>query len=405
MTDVVIIDAVRTPIGALGGVLASVRPDDMAAHMLRSLLARTELDPALVEEVYLGCANQAGEDNRNVARMALLLAGLPAATAGVTFNRLCASGLTAVNMAARAIRAGEGEIFIAGGVESMSRAPYSVPKAEHPYAFGNLTAWDTALGWRYPNPKMVESYGIDAMGETAENIADLTGITREDQDVFALRSHQRAIAAIDSGRFEAEIVPVPIPQKKGDPILVAIDERPRRDTSLETLARLRPAFRKNGSVTAGNSSGLNDGAAVLLLMSAERAAQLGLKPLARIITSAAAGVEPRVMGLGPIPAARKALQRAHLNVADLGLIELNEAFAVQSLAVMRELGIPEDITNVNGGAIALGHPLGCSGARILTTLLHEMKRRAPQAKRPFYGLATLCVGVGQGEATIIEWLE
>lgn len=404
MTDVVLVDAVRTPVGALGGVLAGVRPDDLAAHVLRSLLARTDLDPALVEEVYLGCANQAGEDNRNVARMALLLAGLPVATAGVTFNRLCASGLTAVNMAARAIRAGEGDIFIAGGVENMSRAPYSIPKAENPYAFGNLTAWDTALGWRYPNPKMIERYGIDAMGETAENIAEKTGISRQEQDAFAVQSHQRAIAAIDGGRFDAEIVPVPVPQRKGDPILVGTDERPRRDTNLETLARLRPAFRKNGSVTAGNSSGLNDGAAALLLMSAERAAQLGFKPLARIVTSAAAGVEPRLMGLGPIPATRKVFQRAGLRVEDIGLVELNEAFAVQSLAVLRELGISEAITNVNGGAIALGHPLGCSGARILTTLLHEMQKRAPQTRRPFYGLATLCVGVGQGEATIIEWI-
>ena len=404
MTDVVIIDAVRTPIGALGGVLAAVRPDDLAAHVLRALLARTDLDPALVEEVYLGCANQAGEDNRNVARMALLLAGLPVSTAGVTVNRLCASGLNAVNQAARAIRAGEGDIFIAGGVESMSRAPYSLPKAEQPFAFGNQTAWDTALGWRYPNPKMVELYGIDAMGETAENVAEQTGITREEQDAFAVQSHRRAVAAIDSGRFDAEIVPVPVPQRKGDPILVAVDERPRRDTSMESLARLRAAFRKNGSVTAGNSSGLNDGAAALLLMSAERAAQLGCKPLARIVTSAAAGVEPRVMGLGPIPATRKALQRAGLRAGDIGLVELNEAFAVQSLAVLRELGISEEITNVNGGAIALGHPLGCSGARILTTLLHEMGKRAPQARRPYYGLATLCVGVGQGEATIIEYL-
>jgi 3-oxoadipyl-CoA thiolase len=404
MTDVVIIDAVRTPIGALGGVLAAVRPDDLAAHVLRALLARTDLDPALVEEVYLGCANQAGEDNRNVARMALLLAGLPVSTAGVTVNRLCASGLNAVNQAARAIRAGEGDIFIAGGVESMSRAPYSLPKAEQPFAFGNQTAWDTALGWRYPNPKMVELYGIDAMGETAENVAEQTGITREEQDAFAVQSHRRAVAAIDSGRFDAEIVPVPVPQRKGDPILVAVDERPRRDTSMESLARLRAAFRKNGSVTAGNSSGLNDGAAALLLMSAERAAQLGCKPLARIVTSAAAGVEPRVMGLGPIPATRKALQRAGLRAGDIGLVELNEAFAVQSLAVLRELGISEEITNVNGGAIALGHPLGCSGARILTTLLHEMGKRAPQARRPYYGLATLCVGVGQGEATLIEYL-
>lgn len=405
MSEVVIIDAVRTPVGALGGSLAAVRPDDLAAHALKALLQRTGLDPALVEEVYLGCANQAGEDNRNVARMAVLLAGMPVEVAGVTVNRLCASGLHAINSAARAIKAGEGDIFIAGGVESMSRAPYSLPKAENAFSFGNLTAWDTALGWRYPNPKMQEMYGTEAMGETAENIAEMTGITREEQDAFAVESHRRAIAAIDAGKFAEEIAPVPVPQRKGDPIQVTTDERPRRDTSMESLARLKPAFRKNGSVTAGNSSGLNDGAAALLLMSAERAAQLGLKPLARVVTSAAAGVPPRIMGLGPVPAVRKVLQRAGLSVADLGLVELNEAFAVQSLGVMRELGLPAEITNVNGGAIALGHPLGCSGARIFTTLLHEMRRRAPAERRPFYGLATLCVGVGQGEATLIEWLD
>jgi 3-oxoadipyl-CoA thiolase len=403
--DAVIIDAVRTPIGALGGALAAVRPDDLAAFTLRTLLERTGLDPALVEEVYLGCANQAGEDNRNVARMATLLAGLPVEVAAVTFNRLCASGLAAVTAAARAIRLGEGDVYLAGGVESMSRAPYSLPKAETPFAFGNQTAWDTALGWRYPNPKMVELYGTEAMGETAENIAEQTGITRLEQDTYALHSHQRAIAAIDSGRFAAELVPVSIPQRKGDPVLVTTDERPRRDTSLDSLARLRPAFRKDGTVTAGNASGMNDGAAALLLTSAEKAAALGLKPKARVVTSAAAGVPPRVMGLGPIPAARKALQRAGLQVSDLGLVELNEAFAVQALAVLRELGISEEITNVNGGAIALGHPLGCSGARILTTLVHEMSRRAPTAPRPFYGLAMLCVGVGQGEALIVEWLD
>jgi len=403
--DAVIIDAVRTPIGALGGALAAVRPDDLAALTLRTLLERTGLDPALVEEVYLGCANQAGEDNRNVARMATLLAGLPVEVAAVTFNRLCASGLAAVTAAARAIRLGEGDVYLAGGVESMSRAPYSLPKAETPFAFGNQTAWDTALGWRYPNPKMVELYGTEAMGETAENIAEQTGITRLEQDTYALHSHQRAIAAIDSGRFAAELVPVSIPQRKGDPVLVTTDERPRRDTSLDSLARLRPAFRKDGTVTAGNASGMNDGAAALLLTSVEKAAALGLKPKARVVTSAAAGVPPRVMGLGPIPAARKALQRAGLQVSDLGLVELNEAFAVQALAVLRELGISEEITNVNGGAIALGHPLGCSGARILTTLVHEMSRRAPTAPRPFYGLAMLCVGVGQGEALIVEWLD
>ncbi len=405
MKEVVIIDAVRTPIGALGGALSKVRPDDLAALVLRAVLERSGLDPAAVEEVYLGCANQAGEDNRNVARMAALLAGLPVETAGVTFNRLCASGLTAVNMAARAIAAGEGEVFLAGGVESMSRAPYSLPKAENAFPFGNLTAYDTALGWRYPNPKMQEMYGTDAMGETAENVAEQYGISRERQDAFALSSHQRAVAAMDAGRFAAEIVPVSIPQRKGEPLVVAQDERPRRDTSLESLAKLKPAFRANGTVTAGNSSGMNDGAAALLLMSAERAQALGLNPRARWVGSAAAGVPPRVMGLGPIPATAKLLQRTQVKAEAIGLIELNEAFAAQSLAVMDEAGFAPEITNVNGGAIALGHPLGCSGARILTTLFHEMSRRAAGAGQPFYGLATLCVGVGQGEATLIEWLE
>jgi 3-oxoadipyl-CoA thiolase len=409
MPEAVIIDAVRTPIGALGGVLAPVRPDDLAALVIRAILERTGIDPALVEEVYLGCANQAGEDNRNIARMASLLAGLPVEVGGVTFNRLCASGLNAINQAARAIRAGEGEVYLAGGVESMSRAPYSVPKAEKPFAFGNLTAWDTALGWRYPNPKMQELYGTESMGETAENIAEMmvekgAPISREAQDAFSLRSHQRAIAAIDSGKFAEESVAVPIPQKKGEPVRVTIDERPRRDTSLEALAKLTPAFRKNGTVTAGNSSGLNDGAAAVLLMSDRKAKELGLKPQARLVASGAAGVPPRTMGLGPVPATRKALQRAGLNIADLRLVELNEAFAVQALAVIDELGLDAEIVNVNGGAIALGHPLGCSGARILTTLLHEMRRRAEGEKKPYYGLATLCVGVGQGEATIIEFI-
>jgi 3-oxoadipyl-CoA thiolase len=403
MPEPVIIDAIRTPIGALGGILAPVRPDDLAAHILQALVKRTGIDPAMVEEVYLGCANQAGEDNRNVARMASLLAGFPPTVPALTVNRLCASGLAAVNLAARAIRSGDGEVFIAGGVESMSRAPYSLPKAEGGFPFGNLTAWDTSLGWRYPNPKMVETYGTESMGETAENIAAQTGISREAQDAFAQESHRRAIAAIDAGRFAEEIVPVPIPQRKGEPLLASIDERPRRDSSLEALARLKPAFRAGGTVTAGNSSGLNDGAAALLVMSTDRARQLGLKPMARIVAAASAGVEPRVMGLGPIPATRKALAHAGLEIGDLGLVEVNEAFAVQVLAVMAELGLDPAITNVNGGAIALGHPLGCSGARILTTLLHEMRRRSPSAPRPYYGLATLCVGVGQGEATIIEF--
>ena len=405
MPEAVIINAVRTPIGVLGGALAPVRPDNLAALVLKAIIERTGIDPAMVEEVYMGCANQAGEDNRNVARMATLLAGFPVEVAAVTFNRLCASGLASVNAAARAVRAGEGDVYVAGGVESMSRAPYSIPKAEQPFSFGNLTAWDTALGWRYPNPKMQELYGTESMGETAENISQMMSeLTREMQDTFALDSHRRAITAIDSGRFAGEIVPVPVPQRKGDPIWVTTDERPRRDTSLESLARLRPAFRKDGSVTAGNSSGLNDGAAAVLLMSAEKAVQLGLRPMARVVASAAAGVPPRTMGLGPVPATRKALARAGLAIEDIGLVELNEAFAVQSLAVMKELGLSHEITNVNGGAIALGHPLGCSGARILTTLMHEMSRRAPKEKRPYFGLATLCVGVGQGEATIVEWL-
>ena len=406
MSTPVIVDAIRTPIGALGGILASLRPDDLAALVIKEIVARSKLDPALVEEVYFGCANQAGEDNRNVARMAALLAGLPVEAAGVTVNRLCASGLAAINFASRAIRAGEGEVFVAGGVESMSRAPYSFPKAESGYSFGNLTAYDTALGWRYPNPKMKEMYGTDSMGETAENIAaERPHLTREKQDAFAARSHQRAIAAIDSGRFAEEILPVPVPQKKGDPVSVATDERPRRDTTLESLAKLKPAFKKEGgTVTAGNASGLNDGASALLLMSEGKAKALNLKPLARVVTSAAAGVPPRVMGYGPVPATKKALERAGLKMSDIGLVELNEAFAVQSLAVIEDLGVDPEIVNVNGGAIAIGHPLGCSGARLATTLIHEMRLRAANGQPVKYGLATLCVGVGQGETTIFEWI-
>jgi len=405
MTEAVIVSAVRTPIGALGGALAAVRPDDLAALVVAEALRRAAVDPAAVEEVYFGCANQAGEDNRNIARMATLLAGLPVEAAAVTFNRLCASGLAAVNAAARAIKVGEGEVFVAGGVESMSRAPYAVPKAEQPFAFGNLTAWDTALGWRFPNPRMQELVGTESMGETAENIYEMTRtISRAEQDAFSVESHRRAIDAIDSGRFAEEVVPVPVPQRKGDPLLVAVDERPRRDTTAESLGRLKPAFRKDGTVTAGNSSGLNDGAAALVLTSDAYAARHGLRPMARIVASAAAGVPPRTMGLGPVPAVRKVLERAGLGLEDIRLVELNEAFAVQSLAVMGELGLAHEITNVNGGAVALGHPLGCSGARILTTLLHEMRRRAPNEARPYFGLAALCVGVGQGEATIIEWI-
>ena len=404
MKEAVIVAAARTPIGAHGGALSSVRPDDMAALVIAEVVRRSGVDPAEVEEVYFGCANQAGEDNRNVARMATLLAGLPISVAAVTFNRLCASSLAAINAAARAIKVGEGDVFVAGGVESMSRAPWVLPKAETAFPWGNLTAWDTTIGWRFPNQTLKEKYGNESMGETAENIFDQTQIPREEQDAFSLESNRRAIAAIDSGRFAEEIVPVSIPQRKGDPIIVDTDERPRRDSSLESLARLKPAFRSGGSVTAGNASGVNDGAAAVLLMSAEKASDLGIKPMVRVVSSAAAGVEPRTMGYGPVPATRKALDRAGLSVDDLGLVELNEAFAVQALAVMKELGLKHAITNVNGGAVALGHPLGCTGARIVCTLVHEMRSRAPHTPSPFYGLATLCVGVGQGEATIFEWV-
>ncbi len=419
MQEVVIVSAVRTPIGAIRGALASVRPDDLAALVIKEAVTRAGIDGAQVEEVYMGCANQAGEDNRNVARMGLLLAGLPHSVAGVTFNRLCASGLNAVNQAARAIACGEGEVFVAGGVESMTRAPYSLPK--NPIGFGpsgNITAYDTSLGWRYPNPKMEALFPLEAMGETAENIyerscaGEIAGgeITRAEQDRFALQSQQRAIDAINAGRFRREIVPVPVPQGKGEPLLFDTDEYPRArksvdgyvlDTSLDKLAALKPAFRKGGTVTAGNSSGLNDGAAALVLMSRSKAEALGAKPLARWVASAAAGIDPRVMGLGPVAAVRKVLTRAGLTLADIDLAELNEAFAVQALAVLHELDLSEAITNVNGGAIALGHPLGCSGARILTTLIHEMHRRAAAGQPLRYGLATLCVGVGQGEATIV----
>lgn len=422
MNDVVIVSAVRTPIGRHGGALSDVRPDDMAAVAIKEVVTRSGIDPHDIEEVYFGCANQAGEDNRNVARMGSLLAGLPQSVAAVTFNRLCASGLNAVNQAARAIRCGEGDVFVAGGVESMTRAPYSMPKNSRAWGpSGNITGWDTTLGWRYPNPKMEALFPLEAMGETAENIFEmscagqLTGgsISREAQDAFALESQRRACQAINNGYFRREIVPVPIPQRKGDPLLVDTDEHPRikqtaagweLDTDAETLAKLRPAFRKNGTVTAGNASGLNDGACAILMMSAAKAEALGLKPMARWVASGAAGVDPRVMGLGPVEATRKALHRADISLDEVDLIELNEAFAVQALAVMGELGMRHDITNVNGGAIALGHPLGCSGARILTTLIYEMHRRADEGQAMRYGLATLCVGVGQGEATVIELL-
>ena len=404
MAEAVILSAVRTPIGAHGGALAAVRPDDLAALVIQAAVDRAGLDPAQVEEVYLGCANQAGEDNRNIARMSALLSGLPVETAGVTFNRLCASSLTAINAAYRAIKVGEGDFFVAGGVESMSRSPYALPKAERSYPWGHETLWDTTLGWRFPNPQMEQSYGTDPLGVTAENIYDQVKIGRQQQDAFALESHQRAIRAIDSGIFAEEIVPVRVPQRKGDALIIDTDERPRRDTTMEALSRLKPAFRADGTVTAGNSSGINDGAAALVIANETRALELGYQPLVRIKATAAAGVEPRTMGLGPVPATRKALERAGLEVESIGLIELNEAFAVQALAVMRELSLSHERTNVNGGAIALGHPLGCSGARLMTTLVHEMRRRAPEQARPFYGMVSLCVGVGQGETTIVEWV-
>jgi len=410
--EVVIVEAVRTPVGRHGGALAQARPDDMAALVIREVVDRAGIEPDLIEDVYLGCTNQAGEDNRDVARMALLLAGLPFSVAGVTLNRLCASGLDAINQAARAIKCGEGDVFIAGGVESMSRAPWSVPKTERAFPWGNVTMYDTTIGWRYPNPMMEEIIPLEGMGQTAENIYDETGISREEQDAFALESQRRAAAAIEAGRFKDEIVPVPIPQRKGPPVLVDTDEHPRiaidadgkvsLTTSAEGLAKLRPAFRSGGTVTAGNASGINDGAAALLLMSEEKAQELGLEPLARWVTSAVAGVSPSTMGYGPIPATRKVLERTGLTVDDIDLIELNEAFAVQALACIRELGFDMSKTNVNGGAVALGHPLGCTGARLMVTLLHEMKRRAAVGERMRYGLATLCVGVGQGCATLVE---
>ncbi len=413
MPQAVIIDAVRTPVGAFTGALSQVRPDDMAALVLKTLVKRTGLDPTHIEEVMLGCTNQAGEDNRNVARMALLLAGFPHSVGGITVNRLCASGLDAIIHASRAIGMGEGELYLAGGVESMTRAPYAVSKGVTPFA-RNAQMYDTTIGWRFPNPKMKELFPLEGMGETAENIYEQQQISRERQDAFALESQQRAVAAINAGRFNDEIVPVSIPQRKGDPLIVDTDGHPRMKlvdgsyeltTSAEILAKLRPAFRSGGTVTAGNSSGINDGAAAVLLASADRAEALGLKPMARILASATAGVDPRTMGYGPIPATRKALERAGLSIADLDLIELNEAFAVQALAVMDELDLPSDRTNINGGAIALGHPLGCTGARLMTTILHEMKRRQKEetATSP-YGLITMCVGVGQGVASIIEWI-
>jgi 3-oxoadipyl-CoA thiolase len=397
VTEAYVIDALRTPVGRYGGVLANARPDDLAAHVVRSAVERNDLPAGDVADVYMGCTNQAGEDNRNVARMASLLAGLPVEVPGVTVNRLCASGLDAVNQASRALRLGDGDLFLAGGVESMSRAPLSMPKPDRSFPRGDQTVYDTTLGWRFVNPRMEELYSTESMGETAENVAERYGVSRADQDEFALESHRRAVAAAEAGRFDDEIVPVPAPQPKGDPVIVHADEGPRPDTTLDKLARLRPVFRENGTVTAGNSSTLNDGAACVVLASEDRARALGKEPLARIVSTAAAGVDPAFMGVGPVPATRIALERAGLEIDDIELVELNEAFAAQVLASMRELGIPHEKLNVNGGAIALGHPLGCSGAKILGTLIWEMRRRGVR-----YGLATMCIGVGQGAATIVE---
>ena len=391
-----IIDAVRTPIGRYGGALAAVRPDDLAAIVVRAIVERSGLAPDLVEDVILGCANQAGEDNRNVARMAVLLAGLPVEVAGLTVNRLCGSGLQAVNSAAHAIGVGDGEVFVAGGVESMTRAPYVMLKAEGPYDRGPRAVEDTTLGWRFVNPRMKEAYPPISLGETAERVADRWAVTRERQDAFALESQRRAAAAIESGRFADQLVAVEVPGKKGAVTVVDRDEHPR-ETSIEALAALRPAFAKDGTVTAGNSSGINDGAAALLLVEAERARVLGLRPMARVVSTAVAGVHPDVMGMGPVPAVRKALSRAGISVADLDVIEINEAFASQSVACADELGLDIDKVNPNGGAIALGHPLGASGARLMTMLVHELRRTGGR-----YGLAAMCIGVGQGIATVVE---
>jgi len=396
-TDAFILDACRTPVGRFGGTLSAVRPDDLAATVVRAVVERTGIDPATVDDVIFGCANQAGEDNRNVARMAWLLAGMPVSVAGQTVNRLCGSGLEAVRSAFHAIRAGEGDLFVAGGVESMSRAPWVTLKPTEVPARGAPESADSLLGWRFVNPRMPGEWTV-SLGETAEIVAEEFGVAREDQDAFALASQRRAAAAIEAGHFDAEIVPVEVPQRRGAPVVVGRDEHPRADTTGESLAALRPAFRKQGgTVTAGNASGLNDGASALLVASGAAAERAGLRPLARIVASAVAGVEPHRMGIGPVPATRKALALAGLEVADLGLVELNEAFAAQSVACVRELGLDPEIVNVTGGAVALGHPLGSSGARILTRLVHEMRRRDVR-----YGLASMCIGVGQGISMIVE---
>jgi 3-oxoadipyl-CoA thiolase len=395
LREAVIVATARTPMGKYGGQLKDMRPDDLAAIVLKEACARARVQPAEVEDVILGCANGAGEDNRNVARMAVLLAGFPVEVPGQTVNRLCGSGMQATIAAAREIQSGAADIIVAGGVESMTRAPWVMPKPDGAFPRGPQTVYDTALGWRLVNPKMAEMYGTLQMGETAERVAQKYEVSREDQDAFALRSHQRAVAAQRSGRLSEEIVPVAVPQRKGEPVRLTDDEGPRDDTSLEALARLKPAFAANGSVTAGNSSPLNDGATALVLMSAARARERNLQPLARLVAAAPAGVHPDYMGIGPVPSSMKALELAGLHASDMGVVELNEAFASQSLACVRLLGLDEEKVNVNGGAIALGHPLGSSGARLVGTLVREMAHRDVE-----YGLATMCIGVGQGIASI-----
>ena len=395
-----IVDACRTPFGRYGGALAGVRPDDLAAIVIRALVTRTGIEPAAIDDVILGCSNQAGEDNRNVARMALLLAGLPVEVAGLTVNRLCGSGLQAVNSACHAIAAGDGEVFVAGGVESMTRAPLVMLKPDEAFPRGTRELVDTTLGWRFVNPALAAMHPPCSMGETGENVAERQGVSREDQDAFALASQRRAAAAWAEGRFTAEIVPVTVPQHKGEALLVDRDEHLRPETTMAGLARLRPAFREGGTVTAGNSSGINDGAAGALVVEAERARRMGLRPMVRIVASAVAGVDPAVMGMGPVPAVRKALARAGLAVGDLDRVELNEAFASQSVACVRELGLDPERVNPDGGAIAIGHPLGASGGRLVATLVHGLRRDGGR-----YGLAAMCIGVGQGIATIVERID
>jgi 3-oxoadipyl-CoA thiolase len=401
MREAVIVAAVRTPIGRYKGALKKVRPDDLGAHVIKALVERTGINPELIDDVVMGCANQAGEDNRDVARMSLLLAGLPVTVPGTTVNRLCASGLDAVHIAARAILAGEGDVFIAGGLESMTRAPFVMAKPEGEYPRGDMRMFDTTIGWRFTNPKLAEMYYPYSMGETAENVAEKYNIPREDQDKYALRSQQRAAKAIESGRFKDEIVPLEVPQPKGPARVFDTDEHPRPETTYETLAGLKAAFREGGSVTAGNASGVNDGAAAVMIMSREKAEELGLKPLARYVAGAAAGVDPSIMGIGPVPAIQKALKQANLGLDQIDVFEINEAFAAQVLACAQELGLDIDKVNPNGGGIALGHPLGATGARLVTTLVHEMQHN----KDLRYGVTSLCIGVGQGLASVWERCE